>query len=118
MGTGKYPQENKFDDIVTEYGAGENNAFTDSGDTNYYFTSSVYGFFKVFDVFSRFFIDPLLKEDSLDREINAIDSEWVNDIHEADWKPYMMMKNLSKTDHPFSNFDSGNKEYLGQKDDF
>lgn len=39
------------------------NAYTSPGNTNYKFESSNNNFLEILDVWSRFFIDPLLKED-------------------------------------------------------
>jgi len=48
------------------------NAYTASEETNYFFSSSNNKFDDILDVWSRFYIDPLLDEKSQDKEINAV----------------------------------------------
>ena len=38
------------------------------------------GFQDILQVFSRFFIDPLFDEGQIDKEIEAVDSEYINSI--------------------------------------
>ena len=75
MGTEKYPSENEYSEYITNVG-GMNNAYTSMTDTNYMFDSSNEGFEGALDRFAQFFISPLLKEDSTDREMEAVDSEY------------------------------------------
>ena len=75
MGTEKYPSENEYSEYITNVG-GMNNAYTSMTDTNYMFDSSNEGFQGALDRFAQFFIAPLLKEDSTEREMEAVDSEY------------------------------------------
>ncbi len=75
MGTEKYPSENEYSEYITNVG-GMNNAYTSMTDTNYMFDSSNEGFEGALDRFAQFFISPLLKEDSTEREMEAVDSEY------------------------------------------
>jgi insulysin len=74
MGSSKYPDESNFMDFVSKNG-GITNAMTSDSDTTYYFTISDNKFLTILDMFSWFFIDPLLKKDGVEREVNAVDSE-------------------------------------------
>jgi secreted Zn-dependent insulinase-like peptidase len=40
-------------------------------------------------------------------EVNAVNSEYQNDIADSRWKIEFMMKILAKTDHPFGKFNIG-----------
>lgn len=71
MGSDTYPNENEFDNLLNKYG-GYSNAFTDVMNTNYQFAVSAKHLKKVLDIFAHFFIDPLLKPDAVNREIEAI----------------------------------------------
>ncbi|KAH5617579.1 hypothetical protein HBI23_253470 [Parastagonospora nodorum] len=102
MGTEKYPDENEYKKYLTTQG-GQSNAFTASTSTNFYFelsypsssllnnkaatpsastanlsaskekeNSPLWG---SLDRFGQFFIAPLFLEDTLNREIKAVDSE-------------------------------------------
>ena len=74
MGSKKYPNENHYNDRLNQLGGGSN-AYTDVMETVYYFNVFDEGLNEIMDIFSRFFIDPLFDPDSVNREINAVDSE-------------------------------------------
>ena len=67
MGSKKYPKENHYNTRLTELG-GYSNAYTDVMETVYYFSVFDHGLEEMFDIFSRFFIDPLFDPDSVSRE--------------------------------------------------
>ncbi|ELU04683.1 hypothetical protein CAPTEDRAFT_222953 [Capitella teleta] len=73
MGSEKYPDENDFDAFLKKHG-GSSNAYTDCERTVFYFDVKREFFPAALDRFSQFFIHPLLKESSVDREIEAVDS--------------------------------------------
>jgi insulysin len=75
IGTEKYREENAYDEFITNNG-GYNNAWTSLQDTNYQFEVSNEGFETALDMFSRFFIDPLMGDSQTEREMNAVDSEF------------------------------------------
>ena len=79
MGTEKYPDENSYSQFVTDAG-GMTNAYTSLNDTNYQFEVANDKFEETLDRFSQFFISPLMLKDSVDREINAVDSENKNNL--------------------------------------
>lgn len=74
MGTEKFPGENYYNQFLSE-NAGMDNAYTGAEDTNYHFKVAVDKLEQSLDVFSQFFIKPLLNKDSVDRELKAVDSE-------------------------------------------
>ncbi|KAI7162683.1 putative metalloprotease [Hortaea werneckii] len=134
MGTEKYPGENDYNSYLTKYG-GYSNAFTASTSTNYYFelsasstksaTSSantskeslsvpkeqapLYG---GLDRFAQFFIKPLFLEDTLDRELKAVDSENKKNLQSDNWRLNQLNKSLSSKKHPFHTFSTGNYKLL------
>jgi insulysin len=114
LGSKKYPNENHYENAVHKYG-GNSNAFTDSFETVYYFTSFNNGLEEILDIFSRFFIDPLFKEDAVNREINAINSEHQKNINNDNWREYQLVKNLSKKDCAYNSFATGNKKTLAKE---
>ncbi len=75
MGTQKYPSENEYAEFIKNNG-GYNNAWTSLTNTNYHFDCSNSAFPEALDRFAQFFISPTFKEDSTDREMNAVDSEF------------------------------------------
>jgi insulysin len=64
------------------------------------------------DRFSRFFIDPLMLDSSSERELNAVSSEHSKNLQNDSWRKYQLTKHLSKPDHPYHKFSTGNKESL------
>jgi insulysin len=122
LGTKKYPDENDYEEFLSQNG-GYSNAYTDMEDTNYYFSvtteagpdcqtrpsDALYG---ALDRFAQFFIEPTFARDSVDREVKAIDSEYKNGITNDSWRSYQLLKSLSDPRHPFSKFGCGNYETL------
>jgi len=53
-------------------------------------------FYLLLDVFSRFFIDPSLSAQSIDREIHSVHSEWKNSLSNKDRKIWFVIRLLSK----------------------
>jgi insulysin len=115
LGSKKYPSETHFENAVKKYG-GSSNAFTDHFETVYYFSAFNDGVEDLMDIFSRFFIDPLFKEDSVKREIKAINSEHQKNINSDNWREYQLYKNLAKEDSPYNTFPTGNIQSLSKKD--
>ena len=64
--------------MQTEHG-GHTNAYTASEDTNYHFDCNWEALEGALDRFAQFFIAPLIAEDGVEREVNAVDSECVLD---------------------------------------
>ena len=54
---------------------GHTNAYTASEDTNYHFECNWEALEEALDRFAQFFIEPLISEDGVEREVNAVDSE-------------------------------------------
>jgi len=75
MGSQKYPSENGFDQFVQRSG-GYDNAHTDTEATVFYFDSQRKHFKEGLDMFSGFFASPLMKEETMQREREAVDSEF------------------------------------------
>jgi len=111
MGTKKFPNENYFDEQLNKYG-GSYNAFTDSEMTVYYFDIFNKNFEDILQIYSRFFIDPLMKEDSVDREIKAVDSENNKNLENDYWRIDQLIRSFSNPKNPFSKFGTGNIETL------
>ena len=84
MGSEKYKDENYFNECLTKYD-GISNAYTANYETCYYFTLFTKGLMEVIDIFSRFFIDPLFLQDSVKREVNAVNNEHLKNILSDGW---------------------------------
>ncbi|KAL3316408.1 Nrd1 complex RNA-binding subunit [Cichlidogyrus casuarinus] len=81
MGSQKYPNENDFEDFISKRG-GSTNAYTQNEMTMFYFDINAANFFEGFDRFINFFVHPLLKTDAIDREINAVDNDSLDELED------------------------------------
>ncbi|OWY45956.1 LuxS/MPP-like metallohydrolase [Alternaria alternata] len=137
MGTEKYPEENAYNQYLTRHG-GYSNAFTASTSTNYYFelsypssapTSSQAASPDVsqtnlaeskdesplwggLDRFGQFFISPLFLEDTVDRELKAVDSENKKNLQNDTWRMHQLNKALANPEHPYNHFSTGSYKTL------
>jgi len=111
MGTAKFPDENHYSAFLSQHG-GTSNAFTAAEDTNYYFDVSVESFKEALEIFSRFFIDPLMDEKSTERELLAVDSEYANCLMNDNWRYVQLRNSASNSTHPTHKFGTGNKTTL------
>ena len=75
QGTEKYPNENDYFEYIKNHG-GYANAFTAVEDTNFHFECSNKGFEGGLDRLAQFFIGPCFSENSSEREVKAVDSEY------------------------------------------
>jgi len=62
--------------------------------------------------FSQFFISPNFREESAERELRAIDSEYLNGIPSDSWRNFQLLKSSGNPAHPFSKFGCGNYNTL------
>lgn len=133
----QYPEENNYNKYLTSY-SGHSNAYTAATSTNYYFelaaskstpsnsqtatpsatqehlptdkeNSPLWG---ALDRFGQFFICPLFLEDTLDREIKAVDSENKKNLQSDTWRLHQLNKNLSNPKHPYNHFSTGSWKTL------
>ncbi len=115
MGSKKYPNENHYHTRLNELG-GSSNAYTDTTETVYYFNVYDDGLLEIFDIFSRFFIDPLFDPDSISRELNAVDSEHKKNVNNDYWKKYQLMLYLTNSDSETNTFITGSSNTLNKPD--
>lgn len=114
--------------------SGHSNAYTAATSTNYYFelaaSSSPEGsstdvtqqnvpatkeespLWGALDRFGQFFICPLFLEDTVDREIKAVDSENKKNLQSDTWRLHQLNKALSNPDHPYCHFSTGSWKTL------
>ncbi|KFK34996.1 hypothetical protein AALP_AA5G220700 [Arabis alpina] len=107
----KYPVEDSYSKYITEHG-GSTNAYTASEDTNYHFDINTDSFDEALDRFAQFFIKPLMSADATMREIKAVDSENKKNLLTDSRRMSQLQKHLSREDHPYHKFGTGNMETL------
>ncbi|KAG8912214.1 Insulinase (Peptidase M16) [Tulasnella sp. 408] len=111
MGTEEFPSENEYSQYISSHG-GSTNAFTSAYNTNYYFSVSHTSLSGALDRFSAFFKNPLFSPSCTARELKAVDSEHKKNLQNDTWRMFQLSKLLSRSDHQWRKFGSGNKESL------
>ncbi|CAG9314179.1 unnamed protein product [Blepharisma stoltei] len=115
MGTEKYPGENHYKSFISKH-AGYNNASTSQESTRYYFSVSSQNLYEALDIFSQFFIQPLLGEDAVSREMKAVDAEHKKNLKNDIRRYFRLLRMASKPGHPFGLFGTGCFETLNKPD--
>ena len=129
MGTKKYPGENEYDLFLSKH-SGSDNAYTELEHTMYHMEVCQEKFFVALDMLSQFFKEPLMKKDAVERELNAIESEFLlsKNSDECRWQQLFchdcsLQSQSQNADadadakgvggkHPFAGFSWGNIESL------
>ena len=111
IGTEKYPEVDGYFTFIQSHG-GSANAYTASEHTNYFFDIHPEFFREGLDRFAQFFISPLFDKEYVEREKNAVDSEYQLQIKDDGWRGYVVRKVLFNPDHPASSFNIGSLDTL------
>ncbi|XP_066298938.1 nardilysin-like [Branchiostoma lanceolatum] len=114
MGSEKYPDENAFDVFIKKHG-GSDNASTDCERTVFQFEIQRKFFKEALDRWAQFFISPLLKVDSLEREVKAVDSEFQMNLPVDSFRKQQLFSTMVKVGHPMAKFMWGNLASLKQQ---
>lgn len=111
MGSEKYPNENGFDAYLGKHG-GSSDAYTDCEQTIFNFDVEQGYFEGALDRFAQFFIHPLMKKDAVDRETEAVDSEFQIGLPKDKNRIEQLLGHMADKNHPMSKFMWGNIETL------
>uniref|UniRef100_A0A8C5GZX4 Nardilysin a (N-arginine dibasic convertase) n=1 Tax=Gouania willdenowi TaxID=441366 RepID=A0A8C5GZX4_GOUWI len=114
MGSEKYPSENGFDAFLKKHG-GSDNASTDCERTIFQFDIQRKNFKEALDRWAQFFICPLMIRDAIDREVEAVDSEYQLAKPSDSHRKEMLFGSLAKPGHPMGKFCWGNAQTLKQE---
>ncbi|WP_372870713.1 insulinase family protein [Shewanella sp.] len=116
LGTEAYPDPGEYHAFINQHG-GSNNAWTGTEHTNFFFTINADAFDESLSRFSQFFIAPLFNRELVDRERQAIESEYSLKLKDDVRRVYQVHKETVNPKHPFSKFSVGNLETLGGNQD-
>jgi insulysin len=111
LGTEKYPEAGAYQAYITANG-GSHNAFTSFEHTNYFFDISADSLEPALDQFAQFFVGPLFNAEYVQREVNAVNSEYRARIRDDGRRELAVFKAQLNQDHPFAKFSVGNLETL------
>ena len=107
MGSEKFPGENEFESFIAKNG-GYDNAHTDTETTVFWFESPRRHFHEGLDRFAQFFISPLMKKEAMQREREAVDSEFQMALPSDDNRISQIFGSLATDGHPMGIFMWGN----------
>ncbi|MFT7218497.1 MAG: insulysin [Candidatus Azotimanducaceae bacterium] len=111
IGTEKYPEPDGYFSFVQSHG-GSSNAYTSTDHTNYFFDIQPVAFREGLDRFAHFFISPLFDKAYVEREKNAVHSEYQLQIKDDGWRSFATQKAVMNPDHPVSKFNIGTLDTL------
>jgi secreted Zn-dependent insulinase-like peptidase len=115
LGTKKYPDSSEYQAYIRTHG-GQNNAWTSSEYTNFFFCIENNCFKDALVRFSDFFISPTLDGQAISKEISAVDSEFQLKFTDENRRVLAVIKETVNQAHPFSKFSVGNKQTLLNED--
>jgi len=113
IGTEKYPEVDGYQAFVSANG-GSANAYTAGDHTNYFFDIDPAHFQAAMDRFAQFFISPKLDPDYVEREKNAVHSEYQLQMKDDGWRAFAANKMALNREHPAARFNIGSLETLGE----
>jgi secreted Zn-dependent insulinase-like peptidase len=115
LGTKKYPDPHDYVNFIAQHG-GSRNAYTAQEHTNYFFDIENKSLEPMLDRFSQFFITPLFNPDYVQREKNAVHSEYVGSIKANNRRFYAAMQQAFNPKSPYAKFSVGNLATLADRD--
>ncbi|MBW0149068.1 insulinase family protein [Marinobacter arenosus] len=111
LGTEKYPEPGEYQQFIKSHG-GSHNAYTAFQDTNYFFDVEAPYLEPALDRFAEQFAAPLFTAELVDRERNAVHSEFSSKQKEDGRRFYSVKKAASNPEHAFNQFAVGNLSTL------
>lgn len=116
LGTAKYPEPDSYQKFISDHGGGHN-AYTSLDNTNYFFDVNADYLEEALDRFSQQFTAPLFNKDYVQREVNAVHSEFSSKIQDDGRRYLESFKKTLAPNHPYKKFAVGNLETLVDKED-
>ncbi len=111
LGTEPYPTAGDYQAYLSANG-GSSNAYTTYDHTNYFFDVDASQLKGALDRFAPFFSTPLFTPDLVERERNAVHSEYTSKIQDDGRRYFDALKQIVNPEHPFAKFTVGNLSTL------
>jgi len=115
MGTEKYPDADEYRRFIEGHG-GQANASSGKESTRYFFSLDQEYLEPALDRFSQFFIAPKLDPDYVQRERNAVHSEYSLNLKNNGRRNLEVSRKVANPAHPFSKFSVGDLKTLADRD--
>ena len=116
MGTEKYPDVDEYSSFIKRNG-GSDNAFTADNQTTYFFDIKAEALEPALDRFAQFFIAPLFDAKYVEREANAVHSEYQLKLKEDSRRIDAAEKQSYNPASPYARFFVGNLDTLADRQD-
>ncbi|MBP6382806.1 MAG: insulinase family protein [Pseudomonadales bacterium] len=113
LGTAKYPDPGEYQEFISAHG-GSHNAYTSVDHTNYFFDIEPGSLTPALDRFAQFFVAPLFNREYVEREMNAVDSEYKLGLKDDARREYDVLRELVRPEHPLGSLAVGNLSTLGE----
>ncbi|WP_461481867.1 insulinase family protein [Porticoccus sp.] len=115
LGTDKFPEPDEYQAFISEHG-GQHNAYTAFEHTNYFFDINPADLEASLERFSRFFVAPLFNAEYVEREKNAVHSEYKARIKNDYRRQMDVFSQVVNPEHPAAKFSVGNLDTLADRD--
>ncbi|WP_369601552.1 insulinase family protein [Hahella sp. SMD15-11] len=114
LGTQKYPEAGEYQAFINQHG-GSHNAFTAANHTNYFFDVDADYLEPALDRFAQQFVAPLFNPEYVEREKNAVHSEYTSKLKDDGRRLYAVLKQALNPAHPVARFAVGNLDTLADR---
>jgi len=115
LGTDKFPDPDEYQTFIAQHG-GSRNAYTAKEHTNYFFDIETSALEPMLDRFSQFFIAPLFNPEFVEREKNAVHSEYLGKIKTDSRRYHAAMQQAFNPKSLYAKFSVGNLNTLADRD--
>ena len=116
MGSKKYTSPNEYMEFISQNG-GSTNAFTAAEQTSYLFSINSKKFAPALDRLSAAIIEPLFNGTMVEKEINAVNSEWLKNRQTDAFIQQRALALTGNPSHPRVKLGVGNKNTLGTNEE-
>ena len=111
LGTQRYPLAGEYQTFISEHG-GSHNASTSLEHTNYFFSIDADYLEDALDRFAPFFYEPTFDANYVNRERNAVESEYQLKLKSDSRRQWDVLREIINPQHPLSKFTVGNNQTL------
>ena len=115
LGTKEYPLPEEYQAFISSHG-GSHNAYTSREHTNYFFDVEHLHLGSALDRFSQFFSAPLFTAEYVERERNAVHSEYKSKIKNTYRRELDVYRQLVNPQHPARKFSVGSLQTLADRE--
>ena len=115
LGTEKYPEAGEYQTFINAHG-GKHNAYTAAEHTNYFFDIDPKFLEPAIDRFAQFFLAPLMDEKYVERERNAVHSEFKARYKNENRRGWDVYREIIQTGNNSARFSVGNLTTLADSE--